>query len=149
MHILTAIDQARPGHETSLSTVLFELARKIRRRGLVIVLSDLLDEPGAVLRALRSFRYRKHELLVMHILDKKETTFPFEKQAIFVDMESRDELPVQPDLMRESYRRKIKKLLESYRYTLLSARIGYELLYTDTPYDRALLAYMHKRGMML
>jgi uncharacterized protein (DUF58 family) len=149
MHILTAIDRARAGAETSLSGVLFELAQKIKRRGLVIVLSDLFDEPNEVLRALRSFRYRKHELLILHILDQDESTFPFDKQAIFVDMETQTEMTVQPELIRESYRKKFQRLLDSYRYTLLSARIGYEVMYTNTPYDRALLAYLHKRGMLV
>jgi uncharacterized protein (DUF58 family) len=149
MHILTAIDHAQPGGETAVSSVLVELAQKIKRRGLVVVVSDLLDEPRAVLRALRSFRYRKHELLVLHILDPDESTFPFEKQALFVDMETENEMTIQPDLVRASYRKKFQRLLDSYRHTLLSARIGYELMYTNTPYDRALLAYVHKRGMLL
>ncbi|MBN2620939.1 DUF58 domain-containing protein [candidate division WOR-3 bacterium] len=149
MHILTAIDHAQPGGETAVSSVLLELAQKLRRRGLVVVVSDLLDEHRAVLRALRSFRYRKHELLVLHILDQNESTFPFEKQALFVDMETQNEMTIQPDLVRASYRKKFQLLLDSYRHTLLSARIGYELMYTNTPYDRALLAYVHKRGMLL
>ena len=149
MHILTAIDHARAGAETSLSKVLSQLAQKIKRRGLVIVLTDLLDEPDTVLRALKSFRYRKHELLVLHILDKDESTFPFNKQAVFVDMETRNEMTIQPEIIRESYKKRFQKLLETYRKKLLSAHIGYELLFTDTPYDRALLAYLHKRGMML
>jgi uncharacterized protein (DUF58 family) len=149
MHILTTLDHARSGAETSLADVLLELAKKIKRRGLVIVLSDLLDDPQAVLRALRSFRYRKHELLVLHILDKDECTFPFNNQAIFVDMETDQEMTIQPSQIRESYRKNFAKLLDTYRHTLLSAHIGYEILYTDTPYDRALLAYLHKRGMML
>lgn len=149
MHILCALDHARSGAETSLSNVLSQLAQKIKRRGLVIVLSDLLDEPEAVLCALKSFRYRKHELLVLHILDKNESTFPFDTQAVFVDMETQSEMTIQPEIIRESYRKKFQKLLDTYRKTLLSAHIGYELLYTNTPYDRALLAYLHKRGMML
>ena len=149
MQILKTLDSAQACAETSLSNVLLELAQKIKRRGLVIVLSDLLDDPQAVLRSLRSFRYRKHELLVLHILDTDGRTFPFPDQAVFVDMETSQEMAIQPSMIRDSYRKKFGKLLETYRHTLLSAHIGYEILYTNTPYDRALLAYLHKRSMML
>jgi uncharacterized protein (DUF58 family) len=149
MHILKVIDQAKPSGETSLSTILFQLAQKIKRRGLVILLSDLFDEPDSVVKSLRSFRYRKHEILVFHILDIDEHTFPFSKSAIFRDLEDGTELVIQPDAIRESYHKNFNKLLEFYRYRLLESHVDYEMIYTHTPYDKALFSYLQKRGRLL
>ncbi|HEC77889.1 MAG TPA: DUF58 domain-containing protein [candidate division WOR-3 bacterium] len=145
LQILNTIDSAAAGGETSLSNMLFELAQKIKRRGIVILLSDLLDEPETVIKALRSFRYRKHELLVFHILDPDEATFPFNKSAIFCDLENKEELVIQPDAIRDSYRKKFNKILKLYHDRLLASYIDYEIMYTNTLYDKALFAYLQKR----
>lgn len=145
MHILNAIDAARPEGETSLSTMLFELAQKIKRRGIVILLSDLLDDPETVIKALRSFHYRKHEILVFQILDPTELSFSFHHSAVFYDLEDNEELIVQPDALRASYQKRFKEVLKLYHHRLFEAHIDYEVLYTHTPYDRALFTYLEKR----
>lgn len=149
MQILKAIDKAAPSGETSLSNILFQLAQKIKRRGLVILLSDLLDEPEIVLKSLRSFRCRKHEILVFHILDIDEYKFPFNKSAIFRDLEDGTEMVIQPNIIRESYQKNFSRLLKFYRYRLLESYIDYEIIYTNTPYDKALFSYLQKRGRLL
>lgn len=149
MRILEQISNVQPGGETSLTTVLFELAYKLKRRGLVIVISDLLDNPETVLKALRSFKYRKHEMLVLQVLDPEEVTFPFQETAIFRDMETGEEITVQPDQIRDSYRRKMDFFLNHYRRQLLENRISYETMFLDTPYDKALISFLKKRRRML
>ncbi len=149
MQILKCIDKATPSGETSLSRILFQLAQKIKRRGLVILLSDLFDEPEVVVKSLRSFRYRKHEILVFHILDKDEYEFPFNKAAIFSDLEDGTEMIIQPNIIRESYQKNFGELLKFYRYRLLESHIDHEIIYTNTPYDKALFSYLQKRGKLL
>ncbi len=149
MQILKTIDKAVPHGETSLSNILFQLAQKMKRRGLVILLSDLLDEPEKVIKSLRSFRCRKHEILVFHILDMDESKFPFIKSAIFHDLEDDSEIVVQPNIIRDAYQRKFDKLLKFYQYKLLESHIDYEMIYTYTPYDKALFSYLQKRRRLL
>lgn len=149
MRILKTIEKSEPGGETSLSYVLYQLAQKLKRRGLVILLSDLFDEPDVVIKSLRSFRARKHEILVFQILDLDEYTFPFYKSAIFYDLESGDELVIQPSMIRESYQKRFAKLLNKYRHKLLESYIDYEVLYTNTTYDKALFSYLQKRQRLL
>lgn len=149
MRILETIERAKPGGETSLSFVLSQLSQKLKRRGLVILLSDLFDDPDSVVRSLRSFRSRKHEILVFQILDRDEYTFPFERSAIFSDLESSDELVVQPNIVRESYQKRFTQLLHNYRQRMLESYIDYEVIYTDTTYDKALFSYLKKRQRLL
>ncbi|UCG29269.1 MAG: DUF58 domain-containing protein [candidate division WOR-3 bacterium] len=149
MMILQAIEHANAGGETNLHDVLFQLAHKIKRRGLVIVLSDMLDVPDDVLKALRSFRYRKHEVIVFQILDNDEVNFPFEESAIFTDLESNSEMVVTPGLMRVRYQKRFGEFLELIHRNLLESHIDHTVLYTATPYDKALFAYLQKRARLL
>lgn len=147
-HILQAIERAQPRGETALSDIMLQLAQKIRRRGLVILISDLLDDPGQVVRSLRSFKYRKHELLVFHILDKDEETFPFTIPAVFQDLEDASEVTIEPHLIGDSYRKRFQELLRTYHRSLLEAHIDHEIMYTVMPYDRALFRCLQKRGRL-
>jgi uncharacterized protein (DUF58 family) len=149
MMILQEIENARAGGETNLHDVLYQLAQKIKRRGLVIVLSDMLDNPREVLKALRSFRYRKHEIIVFQILDRDEVEFPFEESVIFTDLESDAEMVVTPGLMRDRYKKRFKEFVDFYHQHLLEAHIDHIVLYTATPYDKALLAYLQKRARLV
>lgn len=149
IEILKIIDKAHPSGETSLSNMLYQLAQKTRKRGLIILISDLLDEPLLVIKALRSFRYRKHEILVFHIVDIKEYEFSFDKTALFHDLEDGSEMVIEPRMIRASYQKKFKDLLQLYRQQLLESHIDYETIFTTTPYDRALFSYLQKRGSLV
>jgi len=143
--LLSLIDRAQPGGETDLSATFFQVAERLKRRGLVIVISDLLDEPSRIIRALKSFRYRKHEILVFHILDPQEWEFSFPGPARFVDLETKAEVVLDPAALRATYRKRIRQFVEMYQRELRASRIDYELLFTNIPYDRALLSYLAKR----
>jgi uncharacterized protein (DUF58 family) len=149
IEILKIIDKAIPSGETSLSNMLYQLAQKTRKRGLIILISDLLDDPLLVIKALRSFRYRKHEILVFHIVDSKEYEFSFDKAALFHDLEDGSEMVIEPSMIRASYQKKFKDLLQFYRQQLLESHIDYETIFTTTPYDRALFSYLQKRGSLV
>ena len=149
MMMLRTIAEANPGGETSTHDAIYELAQKIKRRGLVIVLSDLLDDPVLVVKSLRSFRYRKHEILVFQILDVDENDFPFSQSAIFKDLENGSEMIVSPRMLRDRYRAQFREFLQFYHRQLLESDIDHTVLYTNMAYDQALFAYLQKRARLL
>lgn len=143
--ILKELDRLSPGGETSLSGTFHELAEKIKRRGLIIVISDLFDEPGAVLLGLKHFRHRKHEVICFQVTDEWERSFPFRRAFTFKDMETGEELPVDPSQVADDYRTEMKDFMENYKRKLRENLIDYVPLSTATPFDRALFAYLEKR----
>lgn len=146
--ILKELDQLDPGGETSLSSVLLELADKIKRRGLIIIFSDLFDDFESVLKSLKIFRHKKNEVLVFQTLDKAELLFPFKGDMLLRDMETKEKINVDPQSIRKFYRGKIEQLISSYKKEFRNASIDYQFLITDTPYDKALLSYLAKRKTM-
>lgn len=147
--IIETIDRITPGMETSLAQVLFELGQKIKRRALVILISDLFDEPELVLKSLRSFRARKHEIIVFQIIDAQELTFPFTETSLFQDMETKENIVLDPVAIRNSYQKKFKNFLGYYKRSLGEARVDYELINTEQTFDRTLFAYLQKRAKLL
>ena len=90
----------------------------MRKRGLVVLISDLLDDPANVLDGLKHFRYRGTDVIVFHILDPYELQFPFEQAARFRDMETADEVMAVPGSVREDYLERIQELIAFYRREL-------------------------------
>jgi uncharacterized protein (DUF58 family) len=131
--------------ETDLGRSLDELAQRVRRRGLVILISDLLDEEDRVIRGLKLFRHRKHEVIVFHVLDPYEVTFPFEHEVILRDMETGEEIPAVPWEVRKEYRESVGSWIDRYRTVLRQSGIDYVPIRTSTPFDVALFSYLEKR----
>ncbi|KPJ50207.1 hypothetical protein AMJ40_03555 [candidate division TA06 bacterium DG_26] len=144
-NLLKELDDVNPGGETDLSSTFHELAEKMRRRGLIIIISDLLDDPEKVVRGLKHFRHKKHEVLVFHILDPWEVDFPYEEPAMFRDMESNEKLVVDPESLRSKYKRRIESFLDYYKSQCRDSLIDYVNLNTSTTFDRALFSYLMKR----
>ena len=94
--LLNVLDNPEPGNDTKIESVLHQMAERINKRGLVIIISDLLDEPKDVLNGLKHFRYKKQEVILFHILDRNELEFEFENRTKFVDMESGEEITTDP-----------------------------------------------------
>jgi uncharacterized protein (DUF58 family) len=147
--LLVALERLRPGQATDVSTPLHQLADSLRKRGLVVLVSDLLDDPDAVIRGLKHFQYRGTDVIVFHVLDPDEMEFPFERATRFEDLETSEEVMAVPGLVREHYLREINQLIERYRRELGAAGIDYQLLRTTDPLELALLAYLSTRGRTL
>lgn len=143
--LLAELEKAKPSSTTEMSTALNQMAERIQRRGLVILISDLMDEPERVMEALKHFRYRDHEVVVFHVLDPFEIDFPFKEESSFVDLETGDELMTHPWEIATEYKRRFEEWQAKYKRMCLESRIEYEPLSTKTPYDRALLRYLEKR----
>lgn len=105
LNVLRVLEEVRAGNETSLAPVLNEIAGRISRRGLVILITDGFDEPEAFLRSIQYLRHRKQEVRVFQVLDPQEKTFPFQGMVEFVGLENEPRLKLDGDRVREHYRR--------------------------------------------
>ncbi len=146
--ILTTLAGAEPGSRrgTSILPALNRLAEKIRRPGLVVVISDFLEEPDDVILALRNLRHHRGNVLALQILDPLERTFDFRSAGTFRDMETGKEVESQPALVRDAYRDAVDAFTGKIRRGCLENRIEYALIDTSTPFDRALLEVIATRG---
>jgi len=140
--ILKEIEDKRPKGETRTGIVLQELAGSLKKRGLVILISDLLDDPEEVIRGLKQLRSRGNDILVFHLLDRDELQFPFEEPSLFQDMEQDLRLLTDPHSIRSSYLKTINSLIEGYRRACASYLIDYSLFDTSIGLDRALVRYL-------
>ena len=147
--ILKTLGAAAPHGRTRLGPALHELAERIKRRGLIVLCSDLLDKPAEVLSGLQHFRHRRHEVVVFHVLDPDEREFPYTDSATFVDMESGERLTTEPWEIARRYRERLAAWSDRYRIACREQLIDYVPLDTRTPFDRALLAYLEKRSRLL
>ena len=146
--LLVTLDRLEPGRSSDLSKPLNKLAEALSRRGMVVVISDLLDDPRRIVQGLRHLRFRGADVIVFHVLDQAELTFPFERAARFHDLETDDEIRAVPELVREHYLKAIGDLVETYRRELRLAGIDYCLVDTSKPLDVALLAYLSVRAKL-
>jgi hypothetical protein len=116
---------------------------------MVILISDLLDEPESVIQGLKHFQFRGTDVIVFHVLDPDERNFPFERPTRFEDLETSEEITAVPDVVREHYLAAIGGLIERYKHELGACGIDYHLLTTDQPLELALLAYLSTRARRL
>jgi uncharacterized protein (DUF58 family) len=147
--VLKTLAHGEPAGRTKLGPALHELAERIKRRGLVVLLSDLLDTPAEVLSGLQHFRHRNHEVIVFHILDPDEIDFPFTDASTFVDMESGEQLTTEPWEIAARYRERLEAWRSRYSRACREHLVDYVPLDTRMPFDRALLAYLEKRATLL
>ncbi len=143
--IFERLQAVEPRAETDLSSALQVAAQRLKRRGIVVLLSDLLDEPARVLRALSHFRHRGHDVIVLHVLDDDELRFNFRGPVRFRDLETGQRLLTEATLVREQYLGALQSFAAEYRRGCRERHLDYALVDTSVPYDRALTAYLAKR----
>ncbi len=146
--ILITLEHSKPGSQTNLSDVFHILAQRMKRRGLIICLSDLFDEPEAVMRGLAHFRHKKHEVIVFHTLDPYEKGFPFDALAEFEDMETGRRMQVYARTLRQAYLAAFNKFCAEYRTHCAEHKIDYVPLLTSIPLDILLVSYLSKRSRL-
>jgi uncharacterized protein (DUF58 family) len=140
--ILNALQDIRPRGETSGAPVLQDLAASLKRRGLIILISDLIDDPEAVTKGLKQLRSRGSEVIVFQLLDREELEFSFTEPSLFQDMEEELKLLADPQSVRAAYLDAIRSLMERYRNTCLSHQIDYAVFDTSAGLDRVLARYL-------
>jgi uncharacterized protein (DUF58 family) len=144
--VLVTLERLQLGARTDVAKPLGDLVQAIRKRGLVVLISDLLDDPDRVIEGLKHFRYRGTDVVVFQVLDPHELTFPFEQAARFRDLETADEVVAVPGAVREAYKARISALVDQYRRVLGQNGIDYCLLETSQPLETGLLSYLQTRG---
>lgn len=146
--MMDKLEQTNAGGETSLSETFHELAETIKRRALVVVISDLFDDPHALVGALKHFRHKKHEVVVLHTLDPAEVTFPFDDVTRIEDMENGREVISDPRAFRKAYLEEMAKFLDVIRTGCTTSQIDYAQATTDKKFDIFLGAYLARRQAM-
>ncbi len=146
--ILIELQKLQASKRTGAGKSLHQVAERIKRRGLVIVISDLMDNPDDVIAALKHFRHKKNEVIVMHLLDPLERTFAFGADAMFKDMESTEQMMTQPWHIQKAYQRAMKEFVERYKRECRENYVDYVLMDTATPFDVALTQYLSKREQL-
>jgi len=144
--MMQRLEAIAPSQETNISATLHKLANRFKRRCLIVLISDLYDEPEEVMRALHHFRHRRHEVILFHVFDKAEIDFPFRDLVAFHDLETSQRLQVDPAYVREQYIAQVEEFIENYRRGCTEANIDYVLTDTSVPYDLMLTKYLAKRS---
>ncbi len=144
--MMRQIERIEPGGETGVAETLHKLANRFKKRCLIVLISDLYDDPEEVIRALHHFRHRHHEVIVFHVLDKAEIEFPFRDLISFHDLESDDRIQIDPLVVRDAYIEQIQKFIDSYRRACAEMKIDYVLTDTSVPYDFMLARYIAARN---
>ena len=147
LRVLQILETTRPGGETALAPLWHELAgHQIRRRGMVVILSDCFDNPDRLLLALKHFRHRKHEVILFHVLAPEEIEFPYRRPTQFLDLEQAPrQLLVDPARLRTDYLARFEAFCRQLRDKARGIGVDYHLLRTDEPVDRALGVYLSRR----
>jgi uncharacterized protein (DUF58 family) len=146
LHVLDRLQPANPG---SLREPMNKIAEHFGRRGVLVLVSDLYEEPDAVLEAIAPLRFRGHDMIVFHLLDRAELDFEYADASAFEDLESGEQIPVVPEALRDQYRELVQAHVSALAERFSANRIDYTLLNTSTALDHALFAYLSARERLM
>jgi len=143
--LIAALEAVEPTEKTDLGKALEYVGRQLKRRGMVIVISDLFGDMARLLAGLKLLRYRGHDVIVFHILDKDELEFPFQELTLFKGMEGYGDLFAEPRALRQQYLQELDAFVRRVREECVGNRIDYQQLSTAEPLDVALSSYLATR----
>ncbi len=146
--LLSEIEKTTAENVTETSVSLNMIADKMKKRGLVIVISDFFDDINSVLASLKKFQFKKSEVIIFHVLDPIEKSFSFNKDSIFVDMETGEELTTQPLQIQKAYTDAMKEYLTTFKNGCNKYGFDYNLIDTTVPFDLALMSFFKKRARL-
>jgi uncharacterized protein (DUF58 family) len=145
-HVLETMIKTEPGNDTALAPVLESLAQRLKRRGLVILISDFFDDPAAILKAIGVLRKKGHEIIAMQLWDRDELEFPFGQWSRFENLENgEDFLLLDPATVRLRYMEVLKSFQEQLKEGLRKHQVDYLAMATDEPHAAALRNYLALR----
>ena len=146
MSLLRHLETIQPGGETRIAGTLKEFSRFVRKRSLVILISDLYEDPDDLAKALRFFHHRGNDVLLFHIFDPLELDMPLEGVATLEDIETGEQIPFTSEHSREAYLRELNRHMSVLKKECRNVKIDYEVLRTDQPLDAALFRYLSARS---
>jgi uncharacterized protein (DUF58 family) len=142
---LMEVEPAR--HKSDVGSVFHDIADRFKKRGVVVVLSDLFDDPARIIAGLRHFRHRRHEVIVFHILDPAELDFPFRDTTLFKGLEGQPDVLTEPHSLRKAYQAELGAFLDELKRGCRMADIDYVPLRTDQDLGLSLSTYLASRGL--
>ena len=143
--LLHVMEHTSAAGETAIGPIFHDLAERIRKRGLVIVISDLFDDVESLLLGLKHFRHRRHDVSIMQVIDPAEQDFPFEDPTLFKGLEGLPEQMTEPRALRRAYQREFEGFLAQVRRGCRELHMDHVLLRTDQPLDTALRSFLTHR----
>jgi len=143
--LFKALEGLQPSGSTDLVKHLHDLAEKAPRRSLFILISDLWLEPADLVRALQHARYRRHQLMILHLLDRAEIELPYDKPVTLHDLETDEKIEINPADLRATFTEQVTAFLDGVRKACSDSGAEYHKLFVDIPYDRALISLMNRR----
>ena len=144
--ILNTLERQKAGERTSISRILQEVYPLYKRRGLLIVISDFLDEPEEIFRALNRYRHRHFEIILFHVLHQYEHELPALDRVKFVDAETGDAIASRPSDIRKSYNEEMHRFVQTLSAYARARNIDYNFITTETPYSDVLRKYLLSRS---
>lgn len=146
MKILTTLSALQASEATDLVTPLADMGASLNKRSLIVVISDLLDDEEKVIGALRQLRSSGNDIIVFHVMDHAELTFPFSRISEFVDIENGERITTSPAAIRSDYLAELHKFCDYCKSQYRASNIDYCLLDTSQALDVALATYLTKRA---
>jgi uncharacterized protein (DUF58 family) len=140
--LLAGLEAAEPRARTDFGKPLHHFQEFLRRRGLVVILSDFYEDPKTIIRTIEPLRFHGNEVVLFHVLDPKEIDPKMNEAVVLVDLETRAHMEVTPDYLNKDYREKIDAHIAALRDGAKGAGMDYHLLVTNKPLDGALSEYL-------
>ncbi|MEW6556703.1 MAG: DUF58 domain-containing protein [Elusimicrobiota bacterium] len=135
--------------ETDITKVLLDFSTNIKKRALIILVSDLFDDQEKIIRAIKNYRYARNEVIVFHIMDKTEKILNLDGNILFKSMENESFLIAESEIIRKEYQKLVAEFIEKYRLEFQKSDIDYSVFDTSTPLDVALTNYLFKREKII
>ncbi len=143
--LLQAMESVEPRAKTAIGPIFHQLAERFRKRGVVVILSDLFDDVTSMLAGLKHFRHRRHDVILFHILDPAELDFPFQSPILFQGLEQQPDVAADPRALRKAYLRELTVYRQDLQHGCRRQGMDYELVRTDQPLDGLLSTYLGRR----
>ena len=143
------MEQTPAEGETSMGPIFHDLAERIRKRGLVLILSDLFDDVDSLMKGLKHFKHRRHDVSVMHIIDPAEQDFPFQDPTLFKGLEGLPQQMTEPRALRKAYQKEFESFLTDVKRGCRDLSMDYILLRTDMSLDVALTSFLTRRMLRI
>lgn len=144
--ILQVLEASQPGTKTACGPIFHELAERFQKRGLVIILSDFFDRIEPLLAGLKHFRHRRHDVVLLHVLDAAEIDFPFGRPTLFKGLEQFSEILTDPKSLRQAYQEEFSRFCQTLRNGCRQHGLEYVLMRTDQAFDVALSSFLARRA---
>ncbi len=145
INLLGTLARARPSGETNLAASLNDIAGRIKKRGLIILLSDLLADQEEVIKALHHFKFRGHDLIIFQVLDHSEVAFEFDGQVRFEDPESGEQVDADPQSIRAAYMAELQAFIGEYKRQCQNVRADFVTVDNAMTFDKALIEFLVQR----